>query len=398
MKSNLYIPKKIRVGFQKRADTFTGKLAYVVCFDEKGKLRKETSWERWRDKSIPYIDLDNNPVEGFMFNKGVERYGYFGSGRSVIRVHHPDEFEFEVSIDNLIGLLMNTDVSKRYIQGQCVFAWAGKDLVLLPVNSVEYEEATKYTSKQSDNISAKELQKGFKYSLKKSEEVLTYLGYFEYYGNNNSIYIINYNKSMKSTKKHIFYSKSGKFSTPSVSQLANCISTEVDQNYQSNYERFFKSIYSKKLNNVLIEKPDFMVQDYKSKSIYKDFGENQIIGVSKDIYSDNEIYFDKYRNQIVAINFQLYRKSNDGYEGYRKDCHYSELLSLVDKYIPEHRKEFTKTFYYSVKEVDIMILKIFPELFTKKITTHEFIKLTEERGFKSVYISDSVDHSIRVRL
>lgn len=41
MKSNIFIPKKIKVGFQERSDTFTKKLAYVIYYDQKGKLRKE---------------------------------------------------------------------------------------------------------------------------------------------------------------------------------------------------------------------------------------------------------------------------------------------------------------------------------------------------------------------
>ena len=46
----LYIPKKINVGFQLRQGTYTGKLAYVIYWDDKGKLRKEASWESWRHK------------------------------------------------------------------------------------------------------------------------------------------------------------------------------------------------------------------------------------------------------------------------------------------------------------------------------------------------------------
>ena len=40
-----FIPKKIKVGYQDRDDTYTGKLAYVIYYDEKGKLRKENSWQ-----------------------------------------------------------------------------------------------------------------------------------------------------------------------------------------------------------------------------------------------------------------------------------------------------------------------------------------------------------------
>ena len=44
MKSNIFIPKTINVGYQNRSGTYTGKLAYVIYYDEKGKLRKEASW------------------------------------------------------------------------------------------------------------------------------------------------------------------------------------------------------------------------------------------------------------------------------------------------------------------------------------------------------------------
>ena len=64
MKTTMFIPEKLKVGFQKRTDTYTQKLAYVIYFDEKGKLRKETSWENWRDKSIDPADFENVPTEG----------------------------------------------------------------------------------------------------------------------------------------------------------------------------------------------------------------------------------------------------------------------------------------------------------------------------------------------
>ena len=35
MKSNIYIPKKIKVGFNEREDTYTGLLGYVIYHDGK---------------------------------------------------------------------------------------------------------------------------------------------------------------------------------------------------------------------------------------------------------------------------------------------------------------------------------------------------------------------------
>ncbi len=58
----LLIPSKIRVGFQNRSGTYTGKLAFVIFYDQKGVLRREPSWQSWRDKTIDPVDFDNNPT------------------------------------------------------------------------------------------------------------------------------------------------------------------------------------------------------------------------------------------------------------------------------------------------------------------------------------------------
>ena len=62
--TGLYIPDKIKVGYQKREGTYTGKLAYVIYYDEKGKLRKEASWNSWRKHDIEPQEFDNIPTEG----------------------------------------------------------------------------------------------------------------------------------------------------------------------------------------------------------------------------------------------------------------------------------------------------------------------------------------------
>ena len=99
----IFIPKKINVGFQKRNDTYTGKLAYVIYYDETGKLRKETSWNGWRDKKIPNEEFDNVPTEGFVLNKsagGVEHSYGWDTRKSYCRVYDPRGFEFEIGIEN----------------------------------------------------------------------------------------------------------------------------------------------------------------------------------------------------------------------------------------------------------------------------------------------------------
>lgn len=128
MSTNVFIAPKIKVGFQKRSDTFTGKLAYVIYYDEKGKLRKEKSWESWRDKKIAPQEFENTPIDGFTLNKDVQRSReWFGSGRNMIRIHDPRGFEFEVTCENLIEILMHTDCLRRGLIGQFVYAWFGAD-------------------------------------------------------------------------------------------------------------------------------------------------------------------------------------------------------------------------------------------------------------------------------
>jgi hypothetical protein len=55
--NNLFIPKKIKAGFQTRTDTYTGKLAYVIGHDGI-KWRKEKSWSQWKVDVIQEEDYD----------------------------------------------------------------------------------------------------------------------------------------------------------------------------------------------------------------------------------------------------------------------------------------------------------------------------------------------------
>lgn len=246
--NNLFIPTKLKIGFQNRQDTFNGKLAYVIYYDEKGKLRKEKSWLGWCDSTIPSIEIDNVPTKGFMINKGVQRSSdWFGTGRSLTRIHHPSDFEFEISIDNLIQILMHSDVSKRDIQEECVFAWSGTDLVLLPTNSVEYQTSLEYTAKQSINFSAKQLVPGHTYDKKKSDEKLVYIGYdyvyrhdyntehngYGHWNYSNTAYDKNIHTVKKSkSKKHIFYNLTYNYFDFSAPSTLSCAS---DDNVHANF-------------------------------------------------------------------------------------------------------------------------------------------------------------------
>lgn len=195
MEEQLFVPKKLKVGFQKRSDTYTKKLAYVIYYDSKNVLRKETSWQGWRDKKIAPMDVDNVPHSGFVINKDVQRNSsYFGDGggRNMIRVYDDRGIEFEITTGNLVFILMTTNCHKRGLEGEFVYAWYGKELVLLPVGCDEYQKSLSYTSLQSGKIGVKDLIPGCSYKTKKQQDLI-YLGKFDWVdsGYSSGVYCVN---------------------------------------------------------------------------------------------------------------------------------------------------------------------------------------------------------------
>lgn len=173
------IPDKIKVGYQNRHDTYTGKLAYVIYYDEKNKLRKETSWQGWRDDKINPDDFDNVPTEGFVLNKGVggarQSWGW-NPRNEYIRVFDPRGFEFEISVANLLFILQEcTSIKGKGLEGEFVYAWDGKDLVLLPVGCYEYKQSSEFTANKSKKVTKADMIAGRTY-LDKNGVKLIYIG------------------------------------------------------------------------------------------------------------------------------------------------------------------------------------------------------------------------------
>ena len=199
MKTNIFIPSKINVGFQNRQDTYTGKLAYVIYFDEKGKLRKETSWEGWRDKNIPNEIYDNEPTEGFVLNKKVGGNNYSWNPRQTYtRVYDPRGFEFEITIPNLLWILENSNCIKgKGLEGQFVYGWDSKELVLVPVESPDYKEiqAKNKVIHNNEFIKAKDLILGATYETLNGDRYI-YMGKHDVYEyeSNRYCYKIYYNQ------------------------------------------------------------------------------------------------------------------------------------------------------------------------------------------------------------
>ena len=161
---SIYLPNKIKVGYQNRKDTYSKKLAYIIYYDEKGKLRKETSWRGWIDEKMGDDEFENTPLTGFVLNKDAGDYDTgWDHRKTYCRVYDPRGFEIEIDVPNLLYILQNTDCSRgKGLEGEFVYGWDGTELVLIPVGSPDYKELKSYSEILNSNqkFSSKNLIKG----------------------------------------------------------------------------------------------------------------------------------------------------------------------------------------------------------------------------------------------
>lgn len=231
MKSNIFIPKKIKVGFQDRSDTYTQKLAYIIYYDEKGVLRKETSWNGWRDKKIDPVEFDNVPTSGFVLNKKVGGYNTGWNHRQTyVRIYDSRNFEFEISVSNLLYILENTNSIKgKGLEGEFVYGWDGKDLILIPTSSPDYEGLVNYNKiiDSKNYIKAKNLILGATYRNKNNHNYI-YMGKFDNYDYYGEYY----------DKQYYFYNIENKI-FDSYKSLGNKFIEEVSKDCVENYAELF---------------------------------------------------------------------------------------------------------------------------------------------------------------
>ncbi len=334
--TQMLIPSRLRVGYQKRRGTFTGKLAYIIYYDAKGKIRKEPSFQKWRDNSIPVDEIENVPTEGFVLNKSIQRVAeYFGSGRNMIRIYDPRGHEFEIDTANLLYILMHTDCLKRGLQGKFVYAYHGKDLVLLPEGSPEYVLCTQYTELQHKKVSTSDLIEGAVYETKQ-EEQFVYLGRFPYFSETTSE---PYRKAKKQridvSKKHVFIRLNGKkfswgktYHVPNaMSGFARCLSETPVDNYAQLIDDFKNSDFTTRvdsfelrpLDNELIREADrrnttgsgvscLVRVDGKliKGSLHQRAEDSYFVKYGPDRYSEGRVLFDVKKRSYTKITEPKY--------------------------------------------------------------------------------------------
>lgn len=331
----LFIPNKIKVGFQDRKDTYSGRLAYIIYYDNKNKLKKEASWNSWRDQKIDSIDFDNVPTEGFVLNKKVGGYKSDWNFRNAyVRVFDPRGFEFEISVENLLFILENSECLKgKGLSGSFVYSWDGKDLVLLPTESENFKAAHDFTKLQDEKISAKTMTVGKTYLLKKDKTEALFLGKFI--------------EGFSGKKKFYFKNKYGIFSLAGVSSIGReldidvkSVSNKVDcfagllpkittlhflpfiNKSTNSYSTFHKSSYLVDYGNKTI----YYINAVHDSSSYSFNYKNVVCGMYKyDSKIESFVYtkfIKKYR-----VNFNILTRNNT------LDLYSTKSINLSDNYI-----------------------------------------------------------------
>ncbi len=286
---------------------------------------------------------------------------------------------------------MHSDVSKREILEECVFAWAGTELVLLPTNSSDYQAAIDYTKRQDTKVSVKELVKGRQYTKRKnSNEVYTYIGFFDWWEfvgvNGKYPWSGNGSKHVKKGKKHIFQYKTAdgnKFTPLSVSTLSSELSDEVVENYAELVDSFYSTIHSQRITGIVIREFDkqkhresqsrYDNRDYKSFPPCYILENDQLVNIqSFTVYAHSKnITFDRF-----PINKSAYDISYD------PDA---SIIVSIHSYIETNRSAWygSSSYTHSVSTQQTLlpaIQQILPTLDLNNITT----SLTPDQYFDSM--------------
>lgn len=347
MDSQLFIPSKIKVGYNERNDTYTKRLAYVIYFDKKGVLRKETSWEGWRDKTIEANEYPNTPTEGFVLNKKAGGYSSGWNHRATYcRVYDPRGFEFEISIPNLLFILQECDAFKgKGLDGKFVYAWEGKDLVLLPASCQEFKDSFEYTELQGKKVGAKDVVLGCSYKTKKQENWL-YLGRFDYYTYGYSRVRGNCGYESFSEKMHIF-----------INETASTEKVEMDEDENGNEIQTIvpaKTTYVvvKGFNDLAVRLTETPVTNYAE--LVDDFRKSRfgtkIVGIESKPMKVDFSKRESWRNTLKGTYYKLQKDGSFISYTIRQECdwnggksNYIDMYEINSHYIIEFKDDKLKS-------------------------------------------------------
>lgn len=327
MSESMFIPKKIRVGFQNRSDTYTNNLAYVIYYDEKGKIRKEQSWNSWRDHKIEPLDFDNTPTSGFVLNKKVGGYKSDWNFRNAyVRVYDPRNFEFEITVPNLLFILENSNSIKgKGLEGEFVYGWSGSELLLVPTSSPDYVALSRINDLRhsKDKVNVAELVLGATYRHK-SNFTAIYMGRFDKFEHGG------WNKNEIGTnlgKYYFFYDPEIKdFKT--YKSLGDAFIEVVESTCHSEYSKFFDKL--------------------EKSTIYSPIDESKTEYVEYTLAEFLKIFRKDYKNFYTAMGtkYKEVYSYNYGHGDFQcrvgggRDKSFKTLEDVFNEFKPCYRKQY----------------------------------------------------------
>lgn len=407
----LIIPKKVKAGFNRRQDTYSGKLAYVIYHD--GKVwRKENSWESWREKEateeqirenleyynenyhkknpayykeitdhelltkyclkhrnlqigVEPLEFDNVPTEGFVLNKKVGGYASdWGNFRQAYsRVFDPRGFEIEISVPNLLYILEHTNSIKgKGLEGKFVYSWDKKDLVLLPVDSPDYEKCIEFTEMQKNKISAKDLIPGVTYVTKQRKNCV-YLGKFNWHVFEYARDQDAYSYKMKISKKHIFYFRDSNYfhTQDSINNLSHSVTNDVVLDYADLMSKLDERKEMHKIESLVYEKKYLEIPEYKEDirnssyicSFYKKMDEKCFVKYNLTFEIDSRYNSKENKYDVKFLGYGLTKVEEVCYENgvlYKKYIQNNNSFFIRYNY---NKEVFTKEQVLSNEFVDV---------------------------------------------
>lgn len=362
MQKNLFIAPRLKVGYQTRGGTYDGKLSYIIYFDEKGKLRKEASWKTWCNEGLGSQEFENIPTKGLMLNKQIVRdayhFGHYAEGRTMARIYDPRGFEFEITIENFFGICSTHDLIKGEIVGEFVYAWDGTELVLLPVDSQQYQEAIVFTENKNIKMKSTDLEVGYKYLTKLNKEV-TYIGKYTMNSAVKLKYSLNVAYINKGDKiKDVFYDGSDFVSIP----IAN-ICEKLDQN----------------------DKIENLINRYISSKKGLNFQKFKFIDLEKDSKLSKRILAFEDNNKLILLKFwNSYEREyqNSKYFEIYFEIYLAEKTKGVYKLQKENKTEYMIDILKKIEARGISYEDKYIEFNIVKKQISECVNILKEQGFK----------------
>lgn len=253
-------PNQIRIGFNKRADTYSGLLAYIIYMNSGTKYGKEKSFNSWIDGSIPIQDITNPFLRGFVLNKTIKR-DYYSSATNALRIYHPHGFEFEITPENFVTISSNSNISSGEIMEPCTLAWDGSQIVLVPESFVKHKIVSlkpidvigKIQKKFNEDNAARKKRVYIDINKLKPETIYLHENGREYYLNGvkkQGISQLSRFHAVELTEKFSFLKNSNKYTLASDTSY-NLIPYALDHNQDNIIDASFMSKFISKVNNPL---------------------------------------------------------------------------------------------------------------------------------------------------